>query len=403
MNSRKLKILTVAIVLAALAYIIPHSSSFVVLLATRALVFAILAMSLDILLGFTGLASLGQAAYFSVGAYFTAIMATKFHFGLGWDFWLVVILGMAVAALLAAFFGLFAIRASGVYFLMITLALGQCVWGLAYRWNSLTGGDNGINVPTRPSFGLDLTDERTFFFLVFGFFVATLIVLYVLVQSPFGRSLTGIRERELRMQILGYNTWLHKYIAFIIAGAFGGLAGVLWTHTNGLVSPDTVVLTTSVDALLMVVLGGAGTLVGGAIGSGIVFGLREYLSTLVPWWQYVLGGVYVLTILYLPTGLMGLGDRGGGLALIVLDDELDVGAAQLAAVLVEIHLEAVAHVLADLGKDAGHRRDEADTQFLGLGRRCHAQAEHEAAQEHGCQASQCACHFLPSLSLSISS
>ncbi len=157
-----------------------------------------------------------------------------------------------------------------------------------------------------PIFGLDLTNERTFFFLVFGFFIVSLIVLYVLVQSPFGRSLAGIRERELRMQILGYNTWLHKYIAFIIAGAFGGLSGVLWAHTNGLVSPETVVLTTSVDALLMVVLGGAGTLVGGVIGSVIVFGLREYLSTLVPWWQYVLGGVYVLTILYLPTGLMGI-------------------------------------------------------------------------------------------------
>ena len=149
----------------------------------------------------------------------------------------------------------------------------------------------------------------TFFFLVFGFFAVQLIALYVLVQSPFGRSLAGIRERELRMQILGYNTWLHKYIAFIIAGAFGGLAGVLWAHTNGLVSPETAVLTTSVDALLMVVLGGAGTLVGGVIGSAIVFGLREYLSTLVPWWQYVLGGVYVLTILYLPTGLMGIPAR----------------------------------------------------------------------------------------------
>jgi branched-chain amino acid transport system permease protein len=307
--SQNTKIIIVAVALAALAYIIPHSNSFVVLLATRAMVFAILAMSLDILLGFTGLASLGQAAYFGIGAYFTAIMATKFHFGLGWDFWLVVVLGMLVAALLAAVFGLFAIRATGVYFLMITLALGQCVWGLAYRWNSLTGGDNGINVTARPSFGLDLTDERTFFFLVFGFFVATLIILYILVRSPFGRSLAGIRERELRMQILGYNTWLHKYIAFIIAGAFGGLAGVLWAHTNGLVSPETVVLTTSVDALLMVVLGGAGTLIGGAIGSAIVFGLREYLSTLVPWWQYVLGGVYVLTILYLPTGLMGIPAR----------------------------------------------------------------------------------------------
>jgi branched-chain amino acid transport system permease protein len=309
MNGRKFKILTVAIVLVALAWIIPHSTSFVVLLATRALVFAILAMSLDILLGFTGLASLGQAAYFCVGAYLTAILAARYHIGLGWDFWLVVIYGMLIGAVLAALFGLFAIRATGVYFLMITLALGQCVWGLAYRWNSLTGGDNGISVATRPAFGLDLTNERTFFFLVFGFFIFTLISLYVLVQSPFGRSLAGIRERELRMQILGYNTWLHKYIAFIIAGAFGGLSGVLWAHTNGLVSPETVVLTTSVDALLMVALGGAGTLVGGAIGSAIVFGLREYLSTLVPWWQYVLGGVYVLTILYLPTGLMGIPAR----------------------------------------------------------------------------------------------
>ncbi|HEU4660611.1 MAG TPA: branched-chain amino acid ABC transporter permease [Pseudolabrys sp.] len=309
MAGQNIKILAVAVVLAALAYVIPHSSSFVVLLATRALVFAILAMSVDVLLGFTGLASLGQAAYFGIGAYMTAILAAKFHVGLGWDFWLVVLLGMLAGAALAAFFGLFAIRATGVYFLMITLALGQCVWGLAYRWNSVTGGDNGISVTSRPSFGLDLTNERTFFFLVFGFFVVSLVLLYVFVRSPFGRSLAGIRERELRMQILGYNTWLHKYIAFIVAGAFGGVSGVLWAHTNGLVSPETVVLTTSVDALLMVVLGGSGTLVGGAIGAAIVFGLREYLSTLVPWWQYVLGGVYVLTILYLPTGLMGLPAR----------------------------------------------------------------------------------------------
>jgi branched-chain amino acid transport system permease protein len=307
--SQKAKILTVSAVLFALAVIIPFSSSFVVLLATRALVFAILAMSVDILLGFAGLASLGQAAYFSVGAYLTAILAAKYQFGLGWDFWLVVLFAMLLGAATAAFFGLFAVRASGVYFLMITLALGQCVWGLAYRWNSLTNGDNGINLTGRPNFGLDLTNERTFFFLVFAFFAVTLLMLYVLVRSPFGRSLEGIRERELRMQILGYNTWLHKYIAFIIAGGVGGLSGVLWAHTNGLVSPDTVVLTTSVDALLMVVLGGAGTLVGGAIGSAVVFGLREYLSTLVPWWQYVLGGVYVLTILYMPMGLMGLPAR----------------------------------------------------------------------------------------------
>ena len=308
--TNQLKILAVIVALAVLAIIIPYSGSFVILLATRALAFAILVMSLDILLGFTGLASMGQAAYLGVGAYVTAILATNYQFGLAMDFWIVIVLGIFAGAALAAVFGLLAIRASGVYFLMITLALGQCVWGLAYRWNSLTGGDNGINLRAKPKFaGLDLSHDVTFFFVVFGFFAASLLAMYVLVRSPFGRSLTGIRERELRMQILGYNTWLHKYIAFIIAGGFGGLSGVLWAHTAGIVSPENVVLTTSVDALLMAVLGGAGTLVGGAIGSFIVFGLREYLSTLVPWWQYVLGAVYVLTILYLPTGLMGIPER----------------------------------------------------------------------------------------------
>jgi branched-chain amino acid transport system permease protein len=309
MMSQQVKILIVIAVLVAVALVVPQSGSFVILLTTRALAFAILVMSVDLLLGYTGMSSMGQAAYFGVGAYLTAVLATKFHFGMGWDFWLVVVMAILLGAALAALFGLFAIRAGGVYFLMITLALGQCVWGLAYRWNSLTGGDNGINMTGRPSFGLDLSNEVTFFYLVFAFFAVSMLMMYVLVRSPFGRSLTGIRERELRMQILGYNTWLHKYVAFIIAGGFGGLSGVLWAHTNGHVSPETVVLTTSVDSLLMVVLGGAGTLVGAAIGTAIVFGLREFLSTLVPWWQYVLGGVYVLTILYLPMGLMGIPSR----------------------------------------------------------------------------------------------
>ncbi len=309
MTSQQTKILAVIAALGALAIIVPNTNSFLILLATRALAFAILVMSLDILLGYTGLASLGQAAYLGVGAYLTAILATRYQIGLGYDFWLVIVFGILVGAALAAVFGLLAIRASGVYFLMITLALGQCVWGLAYRWNSLTGGDNGINLRVRPKFGIDLANEVTFFYLVFVLFALSLLAMYVLVRSPFGRSLTGIREQELRMKILGYNTWLHKYIAFIIAGGFGGLSGVLWAHTAGIVSPENVVLTTSVDALLMAVLGGAGTLVGGVIGSFIVFGLREYLSTLVPWWQYVLGAVYVLTILYLPTGLMGIPER----------------------------------------------------------------------------------------------
>src|SRR6266571_5328656 len=148
------KILAVLAAVAAIAIVVPQTNSFVILLVTRALAFSILVMSLDILLGFTGLASLGQAAYLGVGAYVTAILATKYQFGLGFDFWLVVVLGILSGSALAAIFGLLAIRATGVYFLMITLALGQCVWGLAYRWNSLTGGDNGINLRVRPRFGI---------------------------------------------------------------------------------------------------------------------------------------------------------------------------------------------------------------------------------------------------------
>ena len=150
-----------------------------------------------------------------------------------------------------------------------------------------------------------LSNDVTFFYIVLGFFLASFFALRLLVASPFGKSLVGIRERELRMRILGYNTWLHKYIAYVIAGAFGGLAGVLWAHLNGIVSPSDLLLTSSVDVLLMVVLGGPGTLVGGLIGASMVVFLREYLATLVPWWQYVLGAVYVLTILYLPGGIMG--------------------------------------------------------------------------------------------------
>ncbi|MCL4801087.1 MAG: branched-chain amino acid ABC transporter permease [Burkholderiales bacterium] len=309
MSERAKIIAVVAALVVLVLYMQFGATSFVRLVITQALIFGILAMSLDILLGYTGLPSLGQAAYLGMGAYVAAILTTRFGFGLDWTFWLLIVLGFVIGAVTAAFFGLFAIRATGVYFLMITLALGQCVWGLAYRWNSLTGGDNGINMPGRPDFGLDLSNDMNFFYVVLGFFVATLAALYLLVKSPFGRSLVGIRESELRMRMLGYNTWLHKYVAFIIAGGFGGLAGVLWAFLNGLVSPEDVILATSVDALLMVVLGGPGTLIGGVIGAGLVVFVREYLSTVVEWWQYVLGGMYVLTILYLPGGLMGIPER----------------------------------------------------------------------------------------------
>ena len=304
--SRRGKVLAISALLLAIAVATPRTTPFLLMLGTRILILAILAMSLDLLLGFAGIASLGHAAFLGLGAYLTAILAVRYNFGLGWSFWLVVSGGIALGALTAAVFALFALRSRGVYFLMITLALSQCVWGLAYRWDSLTGGDNGLNLPGRPAFGpIHLGDDTAFFYLVFAFFALSLLLLYVFVGSPLGKSLVGIREHETRMRILGYNVWLHKYIAFIVSGAFAGLAGVLWAHVSSEVSPEDVTLTTSVDALLMVVLGGPGTLLGGVLGAVIVLFLREYLSTIVPWWPYVLGGMYVAIISYLPDGLLG--------------------------------------------------------------------------------------------------
>jgi branched-chain amino acid transport system permease protein len=321
--SRRAKVLTVLALVVAVAVATPHTTPFLLMLVTRILILAILAMSLDLLLGFTGIASLGHAAFLGLGAYLTAILAVRYNVGLGWDFWLVVLGGILLGAVTAAVFAVFALRARGVYFLMITLALSQCVWGLAYRWDSLTGGDNGLNLPGRPSFGpIHLGNDTAYFYLVFAFFALSLLLLYVFVESPFGRSLVGIREHEVRMRVLGYNVWLHKYIVFIVSGAFAGLAGVLWAHVSSEVSPEDVTLTTSVDALLMVVLGGPGTLLGGVLGAVIVLFLREYLSTLVPWWPYVLGGMYVAIISYVPDGLLG--------ALGVRMQAATVGAASVA-------------------------------------------------------------------------
>jgi branched-chain amino acid transport system permease protein len=178
---------TIALVvlgLAALAVVTPFVSEFIRLLIIKSLILAILAMGLDLILGFTGLPSLGQAAYFGVGGYTVGVLTVRHELGLGWDFWLVLTLGVVFALLAAAVFGLLAIRATGVYFLMITLALSMGVWGLAYRWNSMTGGDNGIAGIPRPVMGLSLRNDLVFFYLTLAIFAISLTILAHLSCSP---------------------------------------------------------------------------------------------------------------------------------------------------------------------------------------------------------------------------
>lgn len=300
-DARRLLGVGLALVLLGLA---PHMlSSYHLVLLTQAVIYAMLAMSLDILLGYTGLASLGHAAYLGLGAYSVGVLTTQY----GANFWGALVMGLVLAAGVAMVFGLVALRATGVYFLMITLALGMVVWGLAQRWVSLTQGDNGISGIPKPDLGLpwSFATPTAFYYLVLVGFLVTYTVLGVIVRSPFGHSLVGIRESESRMRTLGYHVWLHKYIGFVIAGAFGGFAGVFWAYYNGFVSPTDVELATSVEILLMVALGGRGTLLGPTLGAGVIVLLRNLVSVYTERWLLILGAIYVLTILYAPDGIVG--------------------------------------------------------------------------------------------------
>jgi branched-chain amino acid transport system substrate-binding protein len=308
----------VAVVVAFLALLVapPLLSSFLLALLTQAVIYAVLAMSLDIILGYTGLASLGHAAYLGLGAYSVGILATRY----GASFWVTLVVGILLATAVAAIFGLVALRATGVYFLMITLALGMVVWGLAHRWVSLTQGDNGISGVPRPELGLSWSFNKgiAFYYLAFIAFLLAFLALRTIVRSPFGQTLVGIRESESRMRTLGYHVWLHKYLGFVIAGGIGGFAGVFWAYYNGFVSPADLELATSVEILLMVALGGRGTLLGPALGAALIVGLKNLVSVYTHRWLLILGAVYIGTIVYAPEGIVGAlrqwrnGDRAMG-------------------------------------------------------------------------------------------
>lgn len=283
-------------------------SPYMVELLVQGMIFGILALSLNLLLGYTGLPSLGHTAYLGIGAYAVAIALTKFHLSPLHA----SLIALAVTTLSGAIFGLLALRARGVYFLMITLALAMLVWGLAYRWVSVTAGDNGISGILRPQIGpWSLKDITSYYYFVFIIFLLCFFTIFRIVQAPFGKTLVGIKESESRMRTLGYNVWLHKYICFVIASFFGGVSGVLFIFYNGFISPPTLEVTSNMETLLMVALGGPGTIIGPFIGAFVIVLLKNFVSVYTGRWLFILGAIYVLTILYAPKGLLELSRLGG--------------------------------------------------------------------------------------------
>ena len=291
---------TVIAVLLLLTLPLWLANAYYVNVASQILFWAIFALALNVLVGFCGLTSLGHAALFAMSGYTAAI---AFNAGVGHTAAVLLAIGTTVA--MSAVFAVLALRATGIGFLMITLALGQILWGVAYRWASLTNGDNGINFKTRPSpFGFDLTSAPAFYYATLIVFLIAVASMTIFVQSPFGAAVRGTRDQPRRMTALGFNVWLIRFAAFLLSGFWTAVAGLLFVYYNQFISPQVAALQTSAEALLMVISGGTATVLGPIVGSAIVIIMKNVVSGYIERWNMVLGVIFVLIISFMPDGLV---------------------------------------------------------------------------------------------------
>jgi branched-chain amino acid transport system permease protein len=277
-------------------------SAYIQSMVIKILVFGIFALSLNILWGYTGLFSLGHAAYFGVAGYTSGILLVNLGIK---NFWITAPAGVLTAVVFAAILAVPALRMSGAYFLMVTLAMGELIFSVAEKWRSVTyGGDGLVGIPL-PNLHLGFTmNNLYFYYLVFTFFIVCSFLIYRIVNSPFGDALQGVRENEARMRSLGYNTWLYKYIAFVIGGLFAGVAGVLFGHFTGIMAPGHIGIMTSTLVMLMVILGGSSIIFGPVLGAAIVLILEHVASIYAPErWPLILGMVFVMAVMFLRGGI----------------------------------------------------------------------------------------------------
>jgi branched-chain amino acid transport system permease protein len=274
--------------------------SFYVNIVSQILIAAIFALGLDILVGYAGLISLGHAGLFGVAAYTAAIMLEH---GFGHSAAIIAALGMSLAT--AMLFAVLALRTTGIGFIMITLALGQLLWGLGYRWIDLTHGDNGVSGSTRPMpFGISLDSADHFYYATLLIFLAMLACVAILAGSPFGASLRGTRDQPRRMTALGFDVWTIRFIACVMSGMCSGVAGILFFYYNEFISPHALALSASAEVLLMVIAGGSGTLLGPVAGAALVVIMKSVMSAYIERWNFTLGAIFVLIVLFMPEGIV---------------------------------------------------------------------------------------------------
>ena len=296
-----MKRLAFAVALVALATLpLWIGGTYYVNITSQVLFYAIFALGVNVLAGYAGLVSLGHAGLFGIAAYSGAKIMTAGHGHLA-----VTTGALALTLIAAAVFAVLALRGTGLAFVMITVALGQIVWGVAYRWISITNGDNGIAIRGRPSpLGLSLASPAGFYWATLAVFLIAVASMVVFVASPFGASLQGTRDQPRRMNALGYHVWMIRFIAFLFSGFWSGVAGLLYLYYNQFVSPQAVALTASAEALLMVIAGGTATLLGPITGAALVVIVKNVASAHIERWNFVLGAIFVVIVVFMPEGLV---------------------------------------------------------------------------------------------------
>jgi branched-chain amino acid transport system permease protein len=276
------------------------TNTYYVNVGSQILFWAIFAQALNVLVGYAGLTSLGHASLFAVSGYTAAILLAQ-----GASHTVAALAAVAMTLATSAVFALLALRATGIGFLMITLAMGQIIWGIAYRWASLTNGDNGINMKARPApFDVDLTTPANFYWMTLAVFLAAVASMAIFVASPFGAAVRGTRDQARRMTALGFNVWAIRFVAFLLSGFWTGIAGLLFLYYNQFISPQIAALQTSAEALLMVISGGTATVLGPIAGAAIVVIMKNVVSAYVERWNMVLGIIFVLIVSFMPEGLI---------------------------------------------------------------------------------------------------
>lgn len=294
----KLEKLPLFIVLLLIALIPATGSRFYVFLVTDILIFAIFALSLNLMLGYTGLVSFGHAAYFGIGVYTCALLIKK----TGLDFLITLPVAGVFGATGAFVIGLFCVRLTKIYFAMLTLAFSQIVWVIVFKWNTLTGGDNGIIGINFPSY---LDSKVKFFYFVLIVFILVVIVLRRIVNSPFGRILIAIRENPDRTEFIGINVKLFRLLAFVISGFFAAIAGGMFCMFNNSAFPDYLHWPVSAEVLIMTLLGGKYNFFGPVIGAASLLYLRMLSTSYTEYWSLILGIILCLLLFFFPNGIAG--------------------------------------------------------------------------------------------------